>query len=360
MKSVVLLKNNGALPLKNDLSYYYVTGPNAADAYALLGNYYGVNGNMSTFLEGIASAIKPGSQLQYKPGFLLDRENINPIDWTTGDAKQADATIVVMGITGLLEGEEGESISSATAGDRLDYNLPKNQINFLKTMRDGNTKPIIAVVTGGSPMNLSEVYELADAVILAWYPGEEGGNAVADIVFGKVSPSGKLPLTFPKSLDQLPPYEDYSLNGRTYRYFEQEPLFPFGFGLSYTKFEYSNLKFASEKIKKGQSAELEATVKNTGAVESEEVVQLYITDLEASVKAPLFSLKSFKRIKLKPGESTQVKFTVTPEMMSMVNKDGKSVVEPGKFKVAVGGSLPIKRSEDLGSTKATEGFFTVR
>jgi beta-glucosidase len=209
LKSIVLLKNNGALPLKNDLPRYFVTGPNAEGVYALMGNYYGVNPNMVTFLEGIAAAIQPGSQLQYKPGVELDRANVNPIDWTTGDAKASDVTFVVMGLTGMLEGEEGESIASPHYGDRLDYDLPKAQIDFLKKLRDGNPKPIIAIVTGGSPMNLSEVHELADAVLLVWYAGEEGGNAVADILFGKASPSGKLPITFPKSLAQLPPYEDY-------------------------------------------------------------------------------------------------------------------------------------------------------
>jgi beta-glucosidase len=196
LKSMVLLKNDGALPLRNNLPKYFITGPNAANIEVLLGNYYGVNTQLSTFLEGIAAGIQPGSQLEYRPGCLLDRDNLNPIDWTTDEAKSSDAIIVVLGISGLLEGEEGESIASPSFGDRLDYNLPKNQIDFLKKLREGNKKPIITIITGGSPMNLSEVHELSDAVLLAWYPGEEGGNAAADIIFGKVSPSGKLPITF--------------------------------------------------------------------------------------------------------------------------------------------------------------------
>lgn len=360
VKSIVMLKNNGALPLKNDLPYYYVTGPNAGNVDALIANYYGVNNNIVTILEGISGAIEPGSQLQYKMGFLLDRDNVNPIDWTTGDAKSADATIVVMGISGLIEGEEGESIASPHFGDRLDYNIPKNQIDFLKTLRKGNKKPIIAVVTGGSPMNLADVHELADAVLFVWYPGEEGGNAVADVIFGKTSPSGKLPLTFPKSLDQLPPYDNYAMTGRTYRYMEQEPMYPFGFGLSYGTFEYSNLKLSASKIKKNQPVEAEVTVTNTGKAAGDEVVQLYITDLKASVKAPLFSLRDFKRVNLMPGESKTLKFIVTPDMMMLVNDKGENILEPGNFKVSIGGSLPGKRSQYLGYTPHAEAVFNVR
>lgn len=359
-KSVVMLKNNGVLPLKNNLPFYYVTGPNATSIEALIGNYYGVNNAMVTILEGVASAIAPGTQLQYKPGVMLDRKNINPIDWTTPDAKEASATIVVLGITGMLEGEEGEAIASPDYGDRLDYNIPENQLEFLRTLREGNEKPIIAVITGGSPMNLSEVHELSDAVLLAWYSGEEGGNAVADILFGKASPSGKLPITFPKSLDQLPPYEDYSMDGRTYKYMTAEPMYPFGFGLSYGKFQYGSPKLSAQKIKKNQTTEIEAEVKNTGTHEADEVVQLYLTDVKASVQAPLYSLKGFKRISLKAGETKTVKFTITPEMLELVNEKGERVLEKGDFRIYVGGSLPGSRSQELGASKPAEALLTLR
>jgi beta-glucosidase len=265
-----------------------------------------------------------------------------------------------MGISGLLEGEEGESIASPTFGDRLDYNIPQHQIEFLKKLKAGHNNPVIAIVTGGSPMNLAEVHELADAVLLVWYPGQEGGNAVADIIFGKTSPSGRLPITFPKSLDQLPPYEDYSMKGRTYKYMKEEPLYPFGFGLSYSTFSYTNIKLSATTIKKKQSVDVEVTVSNTGKTEGEEVVQFYITDVEASTEAPIFSLNGIQRIKLKPGISSVVKFTITPEMMELVNAKGARVIEPGKFKVSVGGSLPGNRSETLGAAKSLESFFTVK
>jgi len=361
-KSIVMLKNNGVLPLKNNLSSYFVTGPNATSIDALIGNYYGVNPQMVTIFEGITGAIEPGSQLQYRPGILLDTENVNPQDWTSGSAKGSDACIVVMGITSLIEGEEGESISSPYSGDRLDYNLPKNQIDFLKKLRENNKKPIIAIVTGGSPMNLAEVHELADAVLLVWYPGEEGGNAVADIVFGKVSPSGRLPLTFPKSLAQLPPYEDYSMKGRTYRFMKEEPMYPFGFGLGYSTFAYSNIKLSATTLKKKQiqPVDAEVTVSNSGSIEGEEVVQLYITALDAGPEAPLYALRGIKRAKIKGGSSAIVKFTITPEMMETVNAKGESAILPGRFKVSIGGSLPGSRSEALGAAKSLEAIFIVK
>ncbi|MDO7851302.1 glycoside hydrolase family 3 C-terminal domain-containing protein [Hymenobacter convexus] len=360
-KSIVLLKNNGVLPLRNNLPKYFVCGPNATNLDALLGNYYGVNPEMKTFLEGIVGGVQPGSQVQYRQGALLDRPNANGIDWVSSSSRASDATFVVLGITGLLEGEEGESIASPTFGDRLDYNLPKNQIDFLKKLREKNDKPIVAIITGGSPMNLAEVHELCDAVVLAWYPGEEGGNAVADVVFGKVSPSGKLPITFPKSLDQLPAYEDYHMAGRTYRYMSAEPMYPFGYGLSYAKFTYSNLKLATSKVAKNKPVNVTATVTNTGKVEGEEVVQLYVTHAPAKgAQTPLYALKGFQRVKLAPGASTTVNFTLTPEQLALVNAQGQSVAAAGPVTVWVSGALPGARSVALGASPAAKAVLTVK
>jgi beta-glucosidase len=359
-ESIVLLKNNGVLPLKNDLSSYYVTGPTATSIDALIGNYYGVNNKFVTILEGIAADIAPGSQLKYKPGILLDRPNVNPMDWTSGAAKASDAIIVVMGLTGELEGEEGESILSATSGDRLNYNLPANQIAFLRELRKGNKKPIIAVITGGSPMNLAPVDSLADAVLLAWYPGEEGGAAVGDILFGKTSPSGKLPVTFPESLSQLPPFRDYSMEGRTYRYMKATPLYPFGYGLSYAHFVFSNIKTSATTLNKDQSFEVTATITNNGKYAGEEVAQLYISDLTGQKDAPLFALKGFQRTMLSPGESKQVSFTVTPKMMAIINEKGERMVNAGKHEIYIGGAVPIPRSEVLGISKPVSVSFTVK
>ena len=359
-KSIVLLKNNGVLPLKNDLKTYFVTGPNASNIDVLIGNYYGVNNNLVTVLEGLAEQILPGSQMHYRQGILLDRNNVTPNDWSSGEARTSDATIVVMGISGLLEGEEGESIASPYAGDRLDYNLPANQIEYLRRLKENNNKPVIAVITGGSPMNLSEVHKLADAVLLVWYPGEEGGNAVADIIFGKVSPSGRLPITFPKSFDQLPPYEDYSMKGRTYRYMTAEPMYPFGYGLSYTRFSYSNLRLSKNVIKKNESAMASVTVTNTGKSAADEVIQLYISYEGRNVEAPLYALKSFKRITLAPGSAETVQFNISPSMLQLVNQEGQNIHPAGKYKISISGSLPGKRSEELGAAKAVEGEIAVQ
>ncbi|HVY75713.1 MAG TPA: glycoside hydrolase family 3 C-terminal domain-containing protein [Puia sp.] len=359
-KSIVLLKNDGVLPLRSDLKRYFVTGPNATSIEALIGNYYGVNDQLVTILEGIAGAVKTGSQVSYRQGIMLDRPNANPARWSIGDAKGSDATIVVLGITGLLEGEEGESLASPTAGDRLDYNLPKNQIDFLKALRKNNDKPVIAVITGGSPMNLAEVHEFADAVLLVWYPGEEGGNAVADILFGKTAPSGRLPVTFPKSFDQLPAYTDYSMKGRTYRYMSSEPLYPFGFGLSYTRFTYSDLRFSKPAIKKGESGTVSAKVENSGKTDGDEMVQLYITHEEAGSDQPLYALKGFKRVHLAAGSSQTVSFDLTPEILAEINDAGASVYLPGKLRVSIGGSSPDKRNAELGATVPVAGTLMLK
>ena len=351
-KSVVLLKNSGVLPLSSGLKKYYITGPNAAAVDVLLGNYYGVNDRLVTILEGLAGQAQPGSQMTYRQGVLLDRPNVNPIDWASGEAATADATIAVLGISGLLEGEEGESLASPSYGDRLDYNIPAAQIDYLRKLKKNNPHPVIAVITGGSPMNLAEVQELADAVLLVWYPGEEGGNAVADILFGKVSPSGKLPVTFPRSYDQLPAYENYSMKGRTYRYMSAEPLYPFGFGLSYTHFTYSDIQVSKSKIKKNENVSVTVTLTNTGAMASDEVAELYVTHENQGEDAPLFALKGFQRVSLAPGASRQLNFVLTPEQLALVDAGGKSFVPAGKIRISVGGSLPTARSEALGAAPA--------
>lgn len=364
-KGIVLLKNNGILPLKNDLGKYFVTGPNASSIEILLGNYYGINPNMVTILEGITASISPASQLQYRLGAMLNQKSINPINYATGNARDSDVTIVVLGVSSTIEGEEGDSLDSSTAGDRLDYNLPQNQIEYLKELRKtadrnpNDKKPIVAVITGGSPMNLAEVQELADAVLLVWYPGEEGGTAVANILFGKTSPSGKLPITFPKSLDQLPPFEDYSMKGRTYKYMNVDPMYPFGFGLSYTTFTYGEAKVSSKRISKKDNLVVSVTVTNSGKVKSDEVVQLYVSDMVASVVVPNFQLANMKRITLEPGESTEVSFQLTPKAFEIVKNDGSRVIESGDFKIYVGGSSPMKRSFELGAPKMAEFIITV-
>ncbi|MCF8243350.1 MAG: glycoside hydrolase family 3 C-terminal domain-containing protein [Melioribacteraceae bacterium] len=357
-KSVVLLKNkNNVLPLDKKSKNLFVLGPNAADVDVLLGNYNGVSENIVTVLEGIFGKIDAGTNMQYRKAFLLERQHDNEAGWVIGEAKYSDAVIVVMGLSPLLEGEEGESISSVNRGDRVDIGLPEHQIAYLKQMRENLEQPIIAVIMGGSPIAMPEVQELADAVLFAWYPGEQGGNGVADILFGDVNPSGRLPLTFPKSVDQLPPFEDYSMKNRTYRYMTDEPLYTFGFGLSFTKFEYSDLVLDKTEINSSGMINCKATITNVGDYDGEEVVQFYIKDVEASVDAPLSSLRGIKRVSINKGESVTVEFTITPAMLYLIDNNGNKILEPGEFKIIIGGSSPGNRSIELGAAKHLEAAF---
>ncbi|SDX10232.1 beta-glucosidase [Lutibacter oricola] len=344
-KSIVLLKNkNNILPLKKDARTMYVVGPNASNEEVLLGNYYGLTSSTQTILDGIVSHVSPGTTINYKSGVLPFRDNVNPIDWSTGEAGQSEVCIAVMGISGLLEGEEGEAIASDARGDREHIKLPQNQIDYVKKIRAKTKNPIVLVLTGGSPIAIPELHDLVDAILFVWYPGEEGGNAVADVLFGDVPPSGKLPITFPKSVDQLPPFIDYNMTGRTYKYMSKEPLYPFGFGLSYTSFEYKNLVI-------DDNFKVTADITNTGKIDSEEVIQLYISSPFAGTKDPIYDLKSFKREFIKAGETKKVTFNLTKETFNQFNTEGKKVLRKGDYKVYVGGSLPSQRSEDLGASK---------
>ena len=188
----------------------------------------------------------------------------------------------------------------------------------------------------------------------------EGGRAVADVLFGDISPAGKLPVTFPRSLDQLPPFDDYSMKERTYRYMTAEPLYPFGFGLSYSCFEYSDLQLDNTDITPGDSLNLSVTLHNSGDRDSAEVVQFYLSDLRASTLVPLHHLVGFERVMLKAGESRSVKFTLTPEMMSFYDDDGKLTLEPGEFRLEVGGCSPGTHGQDLGAPKPVTTVFQVK
>ncbi|MBD0404548.1 glycoside hydrolase family 3 C-terminal domain-containing protein [Flammeovirga sp. EKP202] len=352
VKSLVLLKNkNNVLPLNKEIRNLYVVGPNASSTEVLLGNYYGLAANTVSILDGIVGNVSKGTTIEYKQGILLDEPNKNPIDWATGAARSADACIAVMGISPLLEGEEGEAIASTTKGDRIALGLPQNQIDFLKKIKKDSDKPLILVLTGGSPVVLPEMEEIADAILFVWYPGQMGGQAVGDVLFGKVSPSGKLPITFPASLDQLPDYEDYTMKGRTYRYMTEKPLFPFGYGQTYSTFEIESLTASTEKVKANEDVELEVKVKNTGDFDAEDVIQIYLTEYQADFDTPIQSLKKFERVVLKAGETKTLRFTLTPEDRSVFNNEGQLVQSSGTVKVIAADASPGTRSEELGYAK---------
>jgi beta-glucosidase len=356
-KAIVLLKNkNNVLPLDKNARRFYIIGPNAATIESLLGSYYGTNNDMRTILEGVNDKISFGTSMEYKYAFTPDMDPVNPLHWWhCQQMNKADVIIVCAGLTGLMEGEEGETILTRDNGDRSDITLPPSQINFLKRIREQGNKPIVLIMNSGSPVALGEAGEIADAVIFAWYPGEEGGNAVADILFGDCNPSGRLPFTVPKSIQQLPPFADYAMHNRTYRYMQDEPEFPFGFGLSYTTFTYSNMKVSSPKIKAGESLTVTVDVANTGKMDGNEIVQLYLTQESDTLELPKYSLKGFTSLHIKSGESKKVTFTITPGMFQQVNHKGDAIYLPGQVKIFVGGASPHPVVTGKGGSKPQEG-----
>ena len=252
-------------------------------------------------------------------------------------AKEADASVLVLGISAGLEGEEMTvNVEGFRGGDRTDLSLPKAQEALLKAVV-ATGKPVVVVLLSGSALAVNWANDNAPAILHAWYPGGEGGTAIADVLFGNYNPAGRLPVTFYKSVDQLPPFTDYSMAGRTYRYFKGEPLYSFGFGLSYTKFGYSNLKFSAKSVKAGEPIKVTVDVKNIGDRDGDEVVQLYLTDVAASAPVPIRALVGFDRVSLRAGEKRTVTFTITPRQMSLIDDHGKRIIEPGEFLVNIGG-----------------------
>jgi beta-glucosidase len=254
------------------------------------------------------------------------------IEEAVNAARQSEASVLVLGISAGLEGEEMPvSVEGFRGGDRTDISLPKPQEALLKAVV-ATGKPVVVVLLSGSALAVNWANENAPAILAAWYPGGEGGTAIADVLFGDYNPAGRLPITFYKSVDQLPPFTDYSMAGRTYRYFKGQPLYPFGYGLSYTRFVYSNLR--SEV---SDSVKVSVDVMNGGERAGDEVVQLYLTDVVASAPVPIKTLVGFDRISLRPREKRTVTFTITPRQMSLIDDRGKRVIEPGEFMISIGG-----------------------
>ena len=359
-KSIVLLKNkNNILPLSKNINRLFITGPNAANVNTLLANYNGLSPNIVTPLEGITTKVSNGTMIRFNEGVGLISDN-NRMDWSASLAGSSDVTIAIMGISALIEGEEGAAISSDANGDRNTISLPTNQIEYLRKLRkSAGDKPIVLVIKSGSAIELTEISKYVDAIIYAWYLGEQGGNAIADVIFGDVNPSGKLPITIPKSLSHLPYYSDYNMDNRTYKFTNHKPMYPFGFGLSYSSFDYSDLSLKKKKIDIGDSIELNFEVFNNSNIPGEEVVQVYINDIEASFRTPNSSLIFFQRIHLNSGEKKKINLLIDDNTMGSYNEKGVKEIEPGNFKIFVGGSSPGDRSKELGKM-IKEVSFTVR
>ncbi len=269
-------------------------------------------------------------------------------------AKKVDVVVLVLGLSQRLEGEEMPiKVDGFSGGDRTHLKLPQTQRDLMKAVAKTG-KPVILVLLNGSALAVNWADENLAAIISAGYPGQQGGNAVANVLFGDYNPAGRLPVTYYKSIDQLPAFEEYDMEGRTYKYFRDKPLYPFGYGLSYTTFEYSNLKIA-KKAKTGESVTVKVEVTNSGKVAGDEVVELYLKDEEASTPRPIVELEGFERIYLNPGESKIVEFELAARQFSMIGENDKRVIEPGWFTVSVGGGQPDSKGANsvLGRVKMT-------
>jgi beta-glucosidase len=256
-------------------------------------------------------------------------------------AQAADAVVLVLGLSSRLEGEEMPvRIEGFAGGDRTSLDLPKVQQRLLEAVvAAAKGKPVVLVLLSGSALAVNWADANVPAIVEAWYPGQAAGTAVADVLFGNVSPAGRLPVTFYRSVQDLPPFDDYAMKGRTYRYFTGKPLYPFGHGLSYARFSYAKLRVPAKAVA-GAPVEVSAELTNTGKRAADEVVQLYLTRQQASVPVPLRALKGFQRVALAPGEKRLVRFTLDERAFSLVGADGGRVVEPGRFTIALGGRQP--------------------
>lgn len=330
-ESIVLLKNEGGLlPLSKNFKRYALIGPNADGTDVLFGNYNGEPLHAVTVREGIRNKIADYATLDYRLGCPVDVNDRSRFQKAVNRVKRADVVIFVGGLSQELEAE---------GTDRLDVNLPAVQEELLKELHKVG-KPVVLVLLNGSPASSLWAQQNIPAIVEAWYPGEEGGTAIAEVLFGDYNPSGRLPVTFPKSLEQVPDFRDYSMENRTYRYLKDEPLYPFGYGLSYTKFAYSDLKIDAGKGTPESEVTVSAKVKNVGQRSGDEVVQLYVSDLQASVRVPVRSLQGFKRIHLKLGRQETITFKLSPHQYAIIDEEGRKIVEPGEFEVSVGGCQP--------------------
>ena len=339
-QSIVLLKNGkNILPLDKSVRTIALIGPLADNRIDPLGPWAGVGrpDDVVTVLEGMRQKIPPQTKLIFAQGCAISSDSAD-IQKAVGAATQADVAIVVLGEEAQMSGE---------AASRSNLDLPGRQNELLKAIHQTG-KPIVLVLMNGRPLTIPWVAENVNAIVESWFLGVQSGNAIADVLFGDVNPSGKLPASFPRSVGQIPLYYNHKSTGRpfadsnsyTSKYLDvsNTPVYPFGFGLSYTKFRYSNIRASSRTIAKNQEIRVAVDVENSGKRMGDEVVQLYIQDEVASVTRPVRELKGFKRVTLKPGEKQLVEFVLTPEHLSFLNLEMKKVVEPGTFNVFVGGN----------------------
>lgn len=356
-KGMVLLKNNGALPLRKDVGEVFVGGAYATDTFALMGNYYGVSSRMSTYLEGIAGRVSAGTKIFHMYAFQGTTPTVNPINWALKEARNKDVTIISLGVTGLLEGEEGDAIASTNVGDRPDLRIPEHQLEYLRQISKDRTARLIAIVSGGSALELDEVCQLCDAVVMCWYPGEEGGEALADVLFGDANFSGRLPITFPVNDQALPPFDDYSMEGRTYKWQTQGIQFPFGYGLHYGHVSYRGIEVVGQDA---DTVTLRLTLANDSTWVVDEVAQIYAATPWAGQQLPGShqhvahqQLVAFGRVQLAPGEERSVTFSIPLSRLTIVDAQGDRQLIAGQYVITAAAAAPCQRSRELDVEQVT-------
>lgn len=351
LESIVLLKNeNGILPLKkNEIKTIGVIGPNADSRAALIGNYHGTASEYVTVLEGIRKYVGHEVRILYSQGSDLFRDktetlahDMDRISEAVTVAENSDVVILCLGLDETLEGEEGDTGNSYASGDKENLELPLCQRRLMEAVAQTG-KPVVLCMLAGSDMDMSFAKKHFEGILQLWYPGARGGNAVAEILFGKESPSGKLPVTFYEGLNDLPAFEDYSMKGRTYRYMEGKAQYPFGYGLTYGKAEVE-----SATVSENESGVIvSAQMRNTGDRDICEVLQIYIKCMDSVYSVPNPQLCGFRRVNLKQGESKKISVKLPDEAFTVVDEEGKRIIGGEEFVIYVGFSQPDLKSEEL-------------
>jgi beta-glucosidase len=344
VNSIVLLKNTGVLPLAPALRSVMIVGPGAASTDVLLGNYFGLNPALVTLLEGLVARVPEGVRVGYSAGCLPNDDRVPPGPGAVWECAQADVTIAVMGTHPVYEGEEGDAFASRLAGDRERIELPQSQRAFLAKLR-ANGKPVVLILTGGGAIACPEEFDWCDAVLHVWYPGCEGGHAVADILFGDADPGGRLPVSVPRRTEDLPPFEDYSMQGRTYRFATTTPLFPFGYGLSFTSWQLADAQISRDA--RGEPVSTSVTVRNCGARAGRTIVQLYRVPPRAA-RGPQVSLVDFAPVELPAGATHTQSFDLPRETWALHDEDGRLRPVAGPWEIVLAFAAPDARSLELG------------
>ncbi len=362
-KSITLLKNqDNMLPLdKTKIKTIGVIGPNANNRKALVGNYEGTSSRYVTVLEGIQDYVGDDVRVFYSEGCHLFKNKVSGlgiendrISEVKGVCNESDVIVACFGLDPGLEGEEGDRGNEFASGDKANLNLPGIQEEVLKTIY-ASGKPVILVMLSGSALAVSWADEHIPAIIQGWYPGAQGGRAIAEVLFGEFSPEGKLPVTFYKTTEELPDFNDYSMKNRTYRYMPQEALYPFGYGLTYSDFVLDNIKIDLSEIDEKSNITCTCDIENLGGLEGAQTIQVYVKSVKENTPNP--QLKALKKVNLMPGESMKVNISIPSKAFALYDEKGQLLLEKGEYKLYVGMSQPDSRSVSL--TGKTPEVFTV-